>query len=384
MASVLRYGSARLFASVSDSPDTLRALTLVNNVKFGFSIERQPVKSIGHSKMLREAVSPPNPNVTFNYYLSDLDNERLFSLPVTSHESYALGMPMFRDLQPFDLAFVANEEQKDFENAEESELSVCLIVNAYLMNYSFHVDKTGIVNISVTFSGDNMMFKTFKNLDEYDFLESDSEDNQMTNQIEFIVNDGTEELTSMSGGGNVVSKIDRFDFSAKINYKKLYDFGQFYHKRKVQHPLITNISVSALVDSFSEGDLKDMLCNDKKNDFIIMHKRRECLSGEENVKAGMLFKGAKLVSQDYSMETSEFLRTNLSFELVTDRDCGVYFTQHVQAGEALTLEDDSLKVDGHPPHVGIEQGGAILVEGILNMRNSLKHFRTDKACSGER
>ena len=107
MASVLRYGSARLFASVSDSPDTLRALTLVNNVKFGFSIERQPVKSIGHSKMLREAVSPPNPNVTFNYYLSDLDNERLFSLPVTSHESYALGMPMFRDLQPFDLAFVA-------------------------------------------------------------------------------------------------------------------------------------------------------------------------------------------------------------------------------------------------------------------------------------
>ena len=381
MGSVLRYGSARLFGSVATSPTVLRALTMVNSVQFGFSVPRQEIKSVGFSKMSRAIVSPPVPTVSFNYFLSDLDNDKLFSLPVTSHEAYALGIPLFESADPFDLAFVTDENQRDFERiSDKSELSVCLITNAYIDSYSFNIDPSGIINVSVSFSGDNIIFKVFKNLSKYSVLESDSEDNQMTNQIDFMINDEIDEPTSMVGGGNVISKVDRFDFSANIPYKNLYDFGQFYHKKKIDHPLITKISISALVDKFFEGELSDILCNDKKNDFLILNKRRECPSGNVDVKAGMLFKGAKLISQEYSMETSGFLRTNLSFDLVTNRDCGIYFTQHVQVGEALTAENPS-SFD----HMEVEDGtGALLlVEAILNMKTSLESFRVNSACSGE-
>ena len=48
MASVIRYGSARMYASVATSPTVLRSIILVNDVQFGFNVNRSNVKSLGH------------------------------------------------------------------------------------------------------------------------------------------------------------------------------------------------------------------------------------------------------------------------------------------------------------------------------------------------
>ena len=72
MGSVSRYGSARLFSSVKTDPGKLRAISLVNDVKFGFSIIESNTKSIGEAKIINNVISPPEPTVSFNYYLSDI------------------------------------------------------------------------------------------------------------------------------------------------------------------------------------------------------------------------------------------------------------------------------------------------------------------------
>jgi len=382
MAQVLRYGSARLFASVANSPGVLRSLNLVNNISFGFNINRQRVKSMGYSKVLSKAISPASPSVTFSYFLSDLDNERLFGLPVTSHEVIDLKNPVFKEAIPFDLAFALEENNKDFKRLstpDHQDVSICLITNAYITSYSFEVNEKGIINANVSFTGDDILFKIFKNLSGYSVLEEDSEDNLMTSQNEFVINDGTEELTSNIGGGNLISKVKDFSFSANIPHKELIDFGQYFNKKKIDHPFETSISVSAYVDSFFEGKLSNVFCGDKTNDFILSNKRVEC-DGKINEKSGMLFKGAQLLSQSYTIGTSGYLLANLDFSLTTNRSCGIYFTQHVQTGEVLVGENTSA-ID----HILLEDSSTgaakIIIETIKDMVDSIKEFRLKGACS---
>tara|TARA_Y100001938_G_C8101498_1_gene442106 strand:- start:12855 stop:14018 length:1164 start_codon:yes stop_codon:yes gene_type:complete len=382
MASVIRYGSARLYASVATSPTVLRSLTLVNGVEFGFNVNRSNVKSLGHDKILSKNITPPEPTVSFSYYLSDLDNERLFTLPVTSVESIMGGIPLFQNPQPIDLAFVTDEQSRDINRLDASkhdDLSVCLMTNAYLSSYSFSLDSSGFINARVSFTGDDMLFKTFKNLSEYSVLEEDSEDNLLTNQNSFIMNDGSEELTSNIGGANTQTKVSAFNFSANIPYRRLVDFGQIYHKKKVDHPFQTSISVRAFADSFHEGKISDVLCSDKKNDFIITNKRLNC-DGDFDEKSGFLFKGAQLVSQNYSQGTSGFLETELNFSLWTSRNCGIYFTQHVTTNDLLAGENSSV-IDNILLEDASGGKGRILLDTILDMLTSIKDFKNDVACS---
>ena len=128
-----------------------------------------------------------------------------------------------------------------------------------------------------------------------------------------------------------------------------------------------------------EGELKAIFCKDRANDFLISNKRREC-SNKINEKAGMLFKGARLISANYSQSTSQFLRADFSFKLDSNRNCGIYFTQHVQTGEVLVNEDLALF-----DHIILEDSSTgdekILMEAFLDMFKSLEEFRTNGACS---
>ena len=236
MGSVSRYGSARLFSSVNNNPGALRAISLVNDVKFGFSIIESNTKSIGEAKIINNVISPPEPTVSFNYYLSDLDNEKLFNLPVTSHEALTLSNPLFGNIQPIDLAFAVDPgSARDFvslDSTDHQEVFLCVLKNAHIQSYSFNLTKSGIINVSVSFSGDDFLFKIFKNLSNYSLLESDNEDNMMTNEVSFQINDGSREVMSDIGGGAVQSTVDDFSFNTNINYRKLYDFGQFFHKKR--------------------------------------------------------------------------------------------------------------------------------------------------------
>ena len=201
MSNVLRYGSAKLFASDSAQPNTLKALSLVNEINFGFDANRENIKSIGSQKTFKTFLEPPKPTVSFKYFISDLDNEKFFTMPTTSFQAYTLRTPIFTGLKPFDLAFVLDKKGRDFDKISVyDEVSVCLMTNCVLTNYSFSVNKNAVTQVSVQFQGDNIIFKNFKNILDYDDLIYDSTDLQMTNRLDFQINDGTQEIVENIGG----------------------------------------------------------------------------------------------------------------------------------------------------------------------------------------
>lgn len=375
--SILRYGSARLFASSHKNAGSIDALSLIFDVEFGFSLPRKSNKSIGYSSITKDIISSPKPYISFSYYLSDIDNESYFRIPVTSAQSITLGQPMLSQIEPFDLAFATDEEGSDFNLKKNySEVSICVIKNVYLENYSMSLDSSGITIVNVSFSGDDILFKTFKNLTEYKILTYDLSDVQATNETDFVINDEILEPNRNIGGAKIINRVDNFNFSLSIPYIELSDFGQISHKRKVNFPVAGSLDLSAWVNPMMEGELRNILCNDVSNDFMITFKRRDCPGLIYNDKAAMLFKGSRLISQKYKQSINNLLKVDLSFDIYTDRNCGIYFTQHIGVSEPFGLEENN--------NFGIllenGSGGFLMQDAILDMLTSLTKFKDEKAC----
>jgi hypothetical protein len=375
--SILRYGSARLFASSHKNAGSIDALSLIFDVEFGFSLPRKSNKSIGYSSITKDIISSPKPYISFSYYLSDIDNESYFRIPVTSAQSITLGQPMLSQIEPFDLAFATDEEGSDFNLKKNySEVSICVIKNVYLENYSMSLDSSGITIVNVSFSGDDILFKTFKNLTEYKILTYDLSDVQATNETDFVINDEIQEPSRNIGGAKIINRVDNFNFSLSIPYIELSDFGQISHQRKINFPVAGSLDLTAWVNPMMEGELRNILCDDVLNDFMITFKRRDCPGLIYNDKAAMLFKGSRLISQKYKQSINNLLKVDLSFDIYTDRNCGIYFTQHIGVSEPFGLEENN--------NFGIllenGSGGMLMQDAILDMLTSLTKFKDEKAC----
>ena len=139
MASVIRYGSARLFASDSSNPGTLRSFSLVQDVNFGFNVPVESIRSIGSDVVVKELASPPTVSIQFDYFLSDLENSKRLGIPVESQHSIDEKQSLLNNIQPIDIALVTDDETRNIDSFVQGassekmqELKVYVIKNAYL------------------------------------------------------------------------------------------------------------------------------------------------------------------------------------------------------------------------------------------------------------
>ena len=366
MASVIRYGSARLFASDSSNPGTLRSFSLVQDVNFGFNVPVESIRSIGSDVVVKELASPPTVSIQFDYFLSDLENSKRLGIPVESQHSIDEKQSLLNNIQPIDIALVTDDETRNIDSFVQGassekmqELKVYVIKNAYLTGFSIKLSPRGIPVVSVSLEGEDILFKIFKNLSDYTSFVI-KEDIEATNQLDLVFSE------TGIGGSKIVSTVDSFDFSMSVDYKKLVDFGQFYHKRKVDLPLLSTLSISATPNEFEEGALHDVFCQKNLNKFIIVYSRVGC-DGVLKEKFGMVFKDALLVSQNYTFSTQAVLKTSLSFQIDMHKDKGVFFVQQASGGEGFDLEG------GFGGIMLEDEAGTILLEGaITDMMLSLE------------
>jgi hypothetical protein len=364
MANVIRYGSAKLFASDSSSPGTLRSFSLVSELNFGFTSNLQKVASLGSTEVVRKEVGPPSVDIKFSYLLSDLENSERLGIPVTADESVNSGESLLNNIQPIDLAFVTDEQSRDIDSMSDSkrqELKVYVIKNAYLTGYSISLRPRGAPVVNVTLSGEDILFKIFKNLSDYTSF-SFQEDTNVVNKLDLNFSE------TGIGGSKIVSTINRFDFNMSLDYKVLKDFGQYYHKKKLNLPVGASISIGATTNEFTEGELRNTFCKENLNKFIIIYSRIDCATGQIEEKFGMVFKDALLSHQDYAMAVGANLQTSLRFDLNLTKKSGAFFVQQSYSGEEISAESGLggiLVEDG--------SGGVILTEAITNMLLSLEN-----------
>jgi len=364
MANAIRYGSAKLFASDAGNPGTLRSFSLVSNLGFGFSANRSKIKSIGSEAITKVFSSAPSVNINFSFYLSDLENSERLGFPVESDKSIGEGKSILNNIQPIDLAFVTDEKSRDLDsisNSEQQELKIYVIKNAYLKSYSISLNAKKIPIVRVSLVGENILFKIFKNLSEYTSFSFD-EDVEATNRLDLNFDE------TGFGGSSIVSAINSLTFSLDIDYKILRDFGQRYHKKKINLPSIALLNVSATAMDFSEGELSDIFCQKNLNEFAITYARINCESKEKEIKCGMVFKDAILNSQSYNISAGELLSTDLGFELDIGKNSGVFFTQPIFIGSELVFEESGANI-----MLEVNDGSKLLTETIADMMETLQN-----------
>lgn len=378
-----RYNSARLFAQSRTAEGSLNPISLITDVEFGFDVDRSRVKSVGYKFVEDHINANPRPFIRFSYYLSDVDNEKLFRMPVTSEESVQDGKPMFSYMESFDLFFATIPDLYDFNKFTQLKrgddlIEMCAFSNAVMQNYNMAITASGLIKINVEFSADDLIFKTFKNIEKYNFLDFDNEDIEITNENYLIINPGDESEINLGMGGFTMRDIvTNFNFSAPLNYKILYDFGQQFHSRKLIFPIYANISLEAVVRKSIHGQISELLCNDRLSDFAVTNARKSCETLERSPndqKSGLIFKGAKIRNQSYRMTSSrgDLLKTSIDFDLEITRNYGAWMSQHIAQvdnvfeGEAFDVLNILLEFpDGE---VGI------LSEAALDMLGTLKKF----------
>ena len=370
MSSVIRYGSAKLFASDSSNPGSLRAFSLVQNLSIGFDINRERIRSIGSSAIERHVGRPPSVNVDFEYAISNLSNTERFGIPVVWQESEQEKKSILYNIKPVDIALVTDEESRDISSASSSaqqEFKVYVIKNAYLENFKLSVSPGQLPRAQVSLSGDDIVFKIFKNLSEYVSFYEEATDSDAAHKVTF-------EMEEDGVGGAVVSEtLDSFSFDMQIPYRQLRDFGQFYHKREVIFPIVSRIQAGATVNKFKEGDLSEIFCKNKVNEFLFAFSRPNCETGLLEEHCGMVFKNAILESQDYSASTTETLRTNLAFSLDIQKDSGVFFVQKSIVGDNMMAEIGGHLVLEHGGGSSANEGaGKLLFEEITDMMDTLR------------
>jgi len=380
---LIRYNSARLFAKSRTAEGSLNPISLITDVEFGFDVDRSRIKSVGYKYIQDNINQSPRPSIRFSYYLSDVDNEKLFRMPVTSEESVQDGKAMFSNMESFDLFFATIPGFSDFDQNTQSRkgddlIEMCAFSNAVMENYNMTVTASGMIKINVEFSADDLIFKTFKNIERYNFLDFDNEDLEITNENYLIINPGDESEINLSMGGFTMKDIvTNFNFSAPLNYKILYDFGQKFHNRKLVFPIDASISIEAVVRKSIHGQLSELLCNDRESDFTITNARRSCETLQRtpnDQKSGLLFKGAKIRSQNYNItsRSGDFLKTSIDFNLEITRNYGAWMSQHIaQVDNVFEGEGvDVLNILLEFPNGEV----GILSEAALDMLGTLKKF----------
>ena len=397
-SAILRYNSARLFAESRTQPGQLTAVSMVTEFSFGFNVSTQEIKSIGYGEVLRPIISNQRPVFSFSYLLSDVDNEKLFRMPVTAEQAIQKGTPLFTGIEPFDFFFLSEESGDDLDRTSTDKISTCAFTNSILKSYSFSILSTGYIRVNVSFEADNVIYKQFKDIYQTDILgtgdptknmilDYDVEDTKATNQPRILINNGEEEISLDTGGYGVHERLTKFDFSANLDHKIMYDFGQFYHPRQIKFPVKAQISISAFVGKMLHGSLDSIICGRRNTSFLISNSVVDCDKRFDD-KSGMLFKGAKLKSQQVEVAAKKggFLTTSMVFDLDISKTYGAWITQHISRDASVFAGEDSqvdpttrrrrFRTETGVQHIVLEDGsgGRILSEVALEMFATLRKF----------
>lgn len=328
---IIRYNAARLYAQSRTVDRQMQSIALVKDFQFSFNIQRDSTRSIGYDDVDKRIINRQRPKFSFTYYLSDLDNEKLFRMPVTHEEALVNKTPLFTGLESFDLFFLSAESGHDIKDEDPQNLSACCFINCYLTSYELNVTGPALMEISVSFEADDVSFKKFRAIENYEYIDYDIEDLQFTDRLTFELNPEKDyDISIDAGGWEMSNRIMDFNFSASLPYKTIYDFGQIHHKQAISFPVRSRIAMSAFVNKLLAGSLSNMLCEEKTHSILIAGRKAHCSEGPDD-KSGMLFKGMRLASQSYKQSTSrgEYLRAELTFDLDITSKYGVWISQHI-------------------------------------------------------
>ena len=125
-------------------------------------------------------------------------------------------------------------------------------------------------------------------------------------------------------------KVQDFTLSFDLNRTPLQKIGnRFAFSREIDFPVTANLEVNAEVGDIRNGNLVDLLCNETGQNFTIQMKQPGCGTSKPTALA-YVFRGAKLVSQNFSSAIGDNATMNATYEVqlggVQDTTKGIFIS----------------------------------------------------------
>jgi hypothetical protein len=311
---------------------------------FDFNIDRQTAKQIG-SQELSYNTMVRQPDVTFSteyIFIPLLFNEQIFGLSSDSSAPYAASgledvSVNFCYLNHPDQGFDAIDQYFD-ATPDFSGYEAISIGNAYLTSYSVDYAIGSLPIAKASFDASNIKYETVtgssiqspainlqsgNNNQVGDIIISGFDDLPNRFNIDAIRPDAISlSLQNLQVGGQNLSGyhfVQNLNMSLDLERTPLYGFGSDYvYERKLQYPILGNISISSLVSGFEAGEASGILPNESGYNFEV---------GFEDYKGSytgkFIIEDARLNSYSYSMDVNNQMSFDASFSFEVTENKGL-------------------------------------------------------------
>ena len=295
-------GSSGAFEEAMNTGSGISRLDFIQSYDFSFDIERTPLKQIGSDSFAtRQTQLAPDVNLNIQYYLNDGWNEKYIGLDVVTGQS----------VNPFDsilsstgdrnfyISIAQNDGVDQNLQTEIVNSNILAIGNCYITSYEISIAVNQLATVSCSFVGSNANvqdYATSKYLPSVNTIASgqNAEDVNKNFSLNFVNNSRTERYLPkakevfdggcpynsckitpdfQSGGGTspitfgffdaIANNFQSMQFSVQFERKSLYGFGNNHpYGRKIQAPIIGNLSLSSMIDDFQAENLSKVFHNE--------------------------------------------------------------------------------------------------------------------------
>ena len=316
---------------------TVRQLSRVQSFDEDFTRNFTDINQYGNLAAIdRIEVEAPDVTASFDYYITNGENESLLGLSVANSGSTPVScvsglLTKITDEKNYYLLIA--DEGNDASLYASSTTGVIGIGNGFLTSYSVNAAVGEIPTASVGIEGLNV--RVYSNLNTTSGTVSpgvNPTDGQILTGIKFNIPQATAitgasipnalqpgdisfQMTGALGYNNVDLKVQDFTLSFDLARTPLQKLGnRFAFSREIDFPVTASLEVNANVGDLESGNLADLLCNNPTYDFNIALKKPNC-QGTGAVALLYQFKGAKLTTQSFSSSIGDNASMSATYEV---------------------------------------------------------------------
>ena len=301
------------FTSGNSGVNLIRQMQRVQTVSDDWSLSRTDINQIGQLAEIDTIVAtPPTVNLSFDYIVADVSNERKIGFDVSGTQSaIRLLLNKTDDEKNYFLA-VAPEGTDIYNYGGVSK--VFQFTNAYLASYSVNGAVGSPITASVSYECLN--WATSTGSINVPVKAIDPTGGYVIQGVNFTIPTGVTGIATVSAlrpegitidlnnaalGINTTGlNIQSFDLSVSLPRENLNRLGSFFpYAKEFTFPSEFTMSFTAYTSDLVESNLRDQLCNDPNYDITINVKDPVCV-GEAPVAIKYIGKRMKLDSESFS------------------------------------------------------------------------------------
>ena len=342
------YNVLALYASqvgpsgMQTGANTVKQLTRVQSFDEDFSRNLTDVNQFGNLAAIdRIEVEAPTVNGSLSYYVTDGSNENFLGLTVTpsgaSNNVSCISGILNKSTDEKNYYLLIADEGNDASNYNANTLSpvgksgIIALGNGFITSYSINAAVGEIPTASVDLEALNV--RVYANASGTDNVPAVNPVNGLpitTAQFKLPTaqtNNSASQATALQPGDidftldGLVGyneenlKVQDFTLSFDLARTPLQKLGsKFAFSREIDFPVTATLEVNAEVGDLEDGNLASLLCDGSTYDFTITMKKPDC-NGNGAPSLRYIFKGAKLISQNFSSAIGDNATMSATYEV---------------------------------------------------------------------